>query len=248
MYNMFKKINAREKVVGWYTTGTRFKSHDIEINEVFKKYCANPVFVIIDVEHTDPNSLPNEAYISVEEVKKDGSIIRNFAHIPSTVRAFEPEEIGVEQLLRELKEVSMTTLTADVNQKVSSLRALINKLDIIRKYLAKVAKGELPINQQVIYNLQEIMNLLPNLNSETMTDALTVKSNDMTFTIYVCAMIRAVTALHDLINNKLTNKEPEKPTESEKKPEKAADSKEKEGKDKEGKENKADAAKDKEKK
>jgi len=60
MYNMFKKvnyfnnkkINAREKVIGWYTTGTKFKPHDVEINELFRKYTYNPVLVIIDVEHS----------------------------------------------------------------------------------------------------------------------------------------------------------------------------------------------------
>ena len=47
-----KKINAREKVIGWYTTGTKFKPHDVEINELFRKYTYNPVLVIIDVEHS----------------------------------------------------------------------------------------------------------------------------------------------------------------------------------------------------
>jgi len=51
MYSMFHKINAREKVVGWYTTGTTFKNHDIDIHQIFKKYTPNPVFILIDVEH-----------------------------------------------------------------------------------------------------------------------------------------------------------------------------------------------------
>lgn len=50
---MFRKINAKEKIVGWYTTGTKFKKHDLEINEIFRKYTPNPVLVIIDVEHSD---------------------------------------------------------------------------------------------------------------------------------------------------------------------------------------------------
>jgi 26S proteasome regulatory subunit N8 len=54
---MYKKINAKEKVVGWYTTGTRFKQHDIEINEIFKNYCVNPVLVIVDPEHIVFNKL-----------------------------------------------------------------------------------------------------------------------------------------------------------------------------------------------
>ena len=45
-------MNIREKIVGWYTTGTKCKPHDIEINELWRKYCPNPIFVIVDVEHT----------------------------------------------------------------------------------------------------------------------------------------------------------------------------------------------------
>lgn len=52
IFNNKKKINAREKVIGWYTTGTKFKPHDVEINELFRKYTYNPVLVIIDVEHS----------------------------------------------------------------------------------------------------------------------------------------------------------------------------------------------------
>jgi len=65
MYGMFKKINAKEKVVGWYTTGQNFKEHDIEINNLFKKYVqTDPVLVIIDPEHTDSLALPTQAFIA----------------------------------------------------------------------------------------------------------------------------------------------------------------------------------------
>ena len=35
MYNMFKKVAAKEKIVGWYSTGPRIKPSDLEIHEVF---------------------------------------------------------------------------------------------------------------------------------------------------------------------------------------------------------------------
>lgn len=66
MLSMLKKVNAKEIVVGWYTTGTKFKSHDVDINEVMRKYCTNPVLVVIDVEHSDELALPTEAYIAKE--------------------------------------------------------------------------------------------------------------------------------------------------------------------------------------
>jgi len=52
--------------------------------------------VLIDVEITDELGLPTNAYYSKEEVTREGTIIKNFIHVPSSVETFEPEEIGVE--------------------------------------------------------------------------------------------------------------------------------------------------------
>ena len=59
-------------MVGWYTTGVRYKPHDIEINELFRRYCDDPVMVIVDVHQTDEMALPTQGYVSVEEVDADG--------------------------------------------------------------------------------------------------------------------------------------------------------------------------------
>jgi len=34
---MFKKVNARERIVGWYHTGPRLKSNDLFIHELIQK-------------------------------------------------------------------------------------------------------------------------------------------------------------------------------------------------------------------
>jgi 26S proteasome regulatory subunit N8 len=74
--------------------------------------------VVIDVHQHDPINLPTEAYVAIDEVTKSGEIIQNFHHLPSTVQAFEPEEIGVEQLLREINTRGGHSLTTMVQQKV----------------------------------------------------------------------------------------------------------------------------------
>jgi len=61
----------------------------------------------------------------------------------------------------------------------------------------------MPINHTIINQLQEIFNLLPNLNGSDIIKAFMVKTNDMMLAIYVASLIRSVTALHDLINNKI---------------------------------------------
>lgn len=34
---MFKKVNARERIVGWYHTGPRLKANDMAIHELIQK-------------------------------------------------------------------------------------------------------------------------------------------------------------------------------------------------------------------
>lgn len=65
---MFKKINAREKLIGWYHSGPKLRASDLEINELFKKYTPNPLLVIIDVQPKEAG-VPTDAYFAVEEIK-----------------------------------------------------------------------------------------------------------------------------------------------------------------------------------
>lgn len=53
MYGMFKKVNAKEAVVGWYSTGPTIRPADLEINELWRRYTPNPVMVIINVAPTE---------------------------------------------------------------------------------------------------------------------------------------------------------------------------------------------------
>jgi 26S proteasome regulatory subunit N8 len=61
-------VNASETVVGWYSTGPKICSSDLDINEVFRNYVADPVLCVIDVHPNDEKKgLPTKAYISVQE-------------------------------------------------------------------------------------------------------------------------------------------------------------------------------------
>lgn len=206
MFDMFRKINANEKILGWYTTGKHYKNHDIDINELFKRYVGNPVFLMVDVENNDPLNLPTEAHISIEAVDTQGIIVKNFKHIPTSVEAYEAEEVGVEHLLRDMKDVNMDSLTNSVGKKILGLKGLVSKLAIVNQYLTRVEDGSMAVDNQIMFNLQELLNIMPKLADETKLKAFQVKTNDNYFTIYVSSIVRAVISIHDLINNKLSAK------------------------------------------
>ncbi|KAK4678178.1 proteasome regulatory particle subunit [Podospora pseudoanserina] len=260
MNDMFKKVNAREKLIGWYHSGPKLRASDLEINELFKRYTPNPLLVIIDVQPKE-SGVPTDAYFATEEIKDDGTTAsKTFVHIPSIIEAEEAEEIGVEHLLRDIRDVAVGTLSTRVTNQLQSLQGLHFHLRDIQIYLQKVLDGELPVNHTILGNLQDIFNLLPNLSTpksggkadSDLQHAMSIKTNDQLMAIYLSSLIRAITAFHDLIENKNQNRQQAEEKEAAKKEEAAngKDGEKKEGgpaangdaregdKEKEGKEKK----------
>lgn len=221
MLEMFKKINAKEKLIGWYHSGPKLRSSDLKINELFKKFTENPLLLIVDVNSTDPIDIPTDSYLAVEEIKDDGSALeKTFLHLASTIKAEEAEEIGVEHLLRDIRDQASGNLAIRLTNNFKALKSLNERLSNIVNYLNKILTGELPINNVILLKLQDIFNLLPNLvnvlddqksqhvagTSQLLAKLFTVKTNDELMMVYISSLVRSIIAFHDLIDNKLENK------------------------------------------
>merc|ERR1712154_351837 len=95
------------------------------------------------------------------------------------------------------------------NHKLSSLNGLTERLIMIRQYLHDVIKGDLPINQDILQNLQLIFNLLPNLNKKNVIASFQTKKNDLMLNIYIASLLRSILALDNLLENRMENKQRE---------------------------------------
>lgn len=166
--------------------------------------------------------------------EKDGTTTtKTFVHTPSIIEAEEAEEIGVEHLLRDIRDVAVGTLSTRITSQLQSLQGLHLRLRDIGRYLQKVLDGELPVNHAILGNLQDVFNLLPNLSTpkpaaeannglesatgeSELARAMSIKTNDQLMTIYLSSLIRAITAFHDLIENKIQNRQQQEEKEGKK--------------------------------
>lgn len=215
MLAMFRKVNAKERIVGFYSTGPQIRPNDLRIHSMLTRFLPKgtitpPVFCIIDVR-PDRKSIPTTAYKMVEEVEEKNKsssskaeVKKSFAHVPSSIGAMEAEEIGVEHLLRDINDPTISTVATLIQGKMAGLASLTDKLNEMKHYLECVVGGKIKKpNQEIIANMQGIFNLLPNLNVEELVRAMLIKTNDLHMVIYLSSLIRSVIALHDLVNNKI---------------------------------------------
>lgn len=205
MLIMFRKISSKERVVGFYSTGPSIRPNDLRIHKVVQPFSSpSPaIFCIIDIRPNRPD-LPVTAYKVTETVVgQEKKVQRQFTHVPVAMGALEAEEIGVEHLLRDINDPTISTVASLIKSKLAGLATLAEKLSDAKEYLEAVIRGDRPYHPEIMANLQTIVNLLPNLNQPALVRAMIVKTNDMLATIYLASLIRSVMALHDLINNKI---------------------------------------------
>lgn len=242
MLIMFRKVNAKERVVGFYSTGPQIRPNDLRIHDIVERFTGNfnskskaakvvsypAVFSIIDIRPDRPD-LPVTSYKVTEELSAGQSVQRTFSHVASHMGAMEAEEVGVEHLLRDIHDPTVSTVASLIQGKLSGLATLQEKLVECKDYLEACARGDCKVNPDIIANLQTILSLLPNLNTDALVRSMMVKTNDMHMAIYLASLIRTVIALHDLVNNKIRygedGTEEEKKDDDTKKEEKKTDDK-----------------------
>jgi len=98
----------------------------------------------------------------------------------------------------------MTTLATWVSKQLASLRGLQSWLSDVQKYLVEVSARTMPANHQIVYHLQDTLNLLPNLANMDFTQSFMVSTNDQMLVVYLSSLLHAVIALHALVDNKAT--------------------------------------------
>ncbi|CAK9291293.1 unnamed protein product [Gordionus sp. m RMFG-2023] len=181
-FNRIVKISNQKRIIGVLLGSLRKNILDVtnSFAEKITQYGFETMILVIIVAKPKDLGLPTEAYVMVEEIHNDGTpTTKTFEHVPSEIST---EEVGVEYLLRDIKE---TTL---------GMNGLEEKLKTISYYIKQVSEGN---GKSSDIGLPEFVK------------SNVVKTNDQLF-IYLASMIRSILALNNLINNQITNRDEEK--------------------------------------
>lgn len=198
---MQRRINIREKIVGYYSSSNKLNAIDLEIDEMFRKYCPNPVYVTLDI-HNQIGDVPAKAYMTEEIIDRSGREgERMFKQLNVKIEGLPIEEAGVEHVLRGIRDSSVVSIYNQINDKVVSLRGIEDRLKTCIDYIDSCSPTN-PPNAEIMNELQCIVNVLPNLHLDSIQEAMTTKTNDIYMLLYLSSLVRTVVSLHDLVKSK----------------------------------------------
>eukprot|EP01054_Gregarina_sp_Poly1_P001210 Gregarina_sp_Poly_1__1209@NODE_1298_length_4457_cov_159_361048_g878_i0_p2_GENE_NODE_1298_length_4457_cov_159_361048_g878_i0NODE_1298_length_4457_cov_159_361048_g878_i0_p2_ORF_typecomplete_len341_score49_67JAB/PF01398_21/1_6e28MitMem_reg/PF13012_6/6e19_NODE_1298_length_4457_cov_159_361048_g878_i01821204 len=204
MFHMFKKINVRERLLGWYSTAASIKSSDLEIHELIRNYCQHPLYLLVNVHSQDTSKLPIQTYYAFEQPSADDKNRSTFVQMTCSIGATEAEDVGVEHLLKDLQTATTSTLSSSIQDKISALKQLAEKLMEISVYLQEVADGKRAPKTHILIQLQRLLNALPAKNDPAeLAQAFQLGVNDSLLATFVAFATRLVLTIHELVKNKV---------------------------------------------
>jgi len=208
MYAMLLKINRNEKLVGWYHTGGQMCTNDIFITKLIKKHCDYPIILRINLE-AEIDKIPFEGFITFNDTASDGSALKtNMRGISCKIVAEKSEHVGIEQLMRYIKDPSVSDLTTNIEQKFKGIGNLREQIETMSQYLDKASKNLIVTNNEVIFNIQKIWHMIPELKFlDQKKSLLNSKFNDNSLMMYIASLTRAISGVNSLIENKIATKD-----------------------------------------
>jgi 26S proteasome regulatory subunit N8 len=203
MYELHRRVTLKEKIVGWYSSKATVSPNDLDVHHLIRRYIPHPVFATTDVGVCDSHEIPVSSYIGAEIVRPDGQpIVTSFQNVPTVVDFLEVEEIGVEHLLRDIKDVDVSAIGTTLTNSLHGLAALESRLTGISKYLDDVIAQRLPADPEIIGITQSIFNLLPNLALPDTVQSIMTESDQSAFAVFMGQLCRSVVAVHELVNHR----------------------------------------------
>jgi len=208
---MFKKINTKERFVGWYSSGNTITPADLNIHKIFQEFaCVEmhsalpPVFCLVNVSsEINESALPVKVYYQTKVPSCDDRFISTFQLMPRCeIKGSDAEEVSVEHLIREVKEAHALSFKGQLQGHFGSIKEYVKNLKQIKDYLDDVAHGVMPPNQNVLRSIQDVLSLLPCHGDGKVIEGYEAIAKGTDLINYIGSLSLAVMTLHDLLENR----------------------------------------------
>nr|XP_054760740.1 eukaryotic translation initiation factor 3 subunit F-like [Lytechinus pictus] len=200
MFELHKKVNSWENIVGWYATGREITGHSVLIHDYYSRECQNPIHVTVDTTMADLN-MSVKTWVRQNMGVPDKSQGTVFIPIPKKIAFHQPEKVAMDAFIRETdpnrKTIELTTDLQYVSKASGNLQEMLTR---VLQYVDDILTGKTSADNQIGRFLMNLVSNVPKLQPEEFDQMLNNSMKDLLMVVYLSGLIETQLTL----NEKLT--------------------------------------------
>ena len=195
MASLLSRVNANERVVGWYATvghdGAHANDSSSLIHEFYARECGRAVHVVVDPRLDGDKGVEVAAYELADAA---------FAAVPCAHAFNDGEKVCIDRMIRGQAEPfataeSVATLPSDRDTVRSDMDALLEQVDEILAYADAVKAGEVECDPTLARCLGDALTALPKIEEAANDGSLNTETQDIVMVSYLASITKAQLAI-----------------------------------------------------
>ncbi|CAC5421639.1 eukaryotic translation initiation factor 3 subunit F-like [Mytilus californianus] len=200
MYELHRKVNASEVIVGWYSTGNEVSEHSVLIHEYYTRESKNPVHLTVDTS-LKSSKMDIKAYVSSTIGVPGKTMGTMFTPVQVEMIAYEPERVGVDLIQKGKHNPKRTVqMVSDLTQVSRACSSLKDKLAITQEYIEDILANKIPADSNVGRFLMDLMDSVPQIDKDEFDTMLNASMKDLLMVVYLANLTKAQLALNEKLH------------------------------------------------
>ncbi|MCE3051361.1 Eukaryotic translation initiation factor 3 subunit F [Datura stramonium] len=195
MLSSHQKVNPKEVIVGWFSTGFGVTGGSALIHEFFSRETTNPIHLTVDTGFTNGEASV-KGFVSVPLSIGDQQLAAQFQEIPLDLRMLEAERVGFDIL----KATAVDKLPNDLEGMEASMQRLLALIDDIYKYVDDVVEGRVPQDNKIGRFISDTVASLPKLSPQDFDKLVNHGLQDQLLLLYLASLTRTQLSFAEKLN------------------------------------------------
>ncbi|KAI0519053.1 hypothetical protein KFK09_006493 [Dendrobium nobile] len=195
MYLSHQKVNPKEVIVGWYSTGSGVSGGSQLIHEFYSREVSNPVHLTVDTGFTNGEA-SLKCYVSFNLSLGDRQLAAQFQEIPLDLRMIEAERVGFDIL----KTTVVDKLPNDLEGMEATMKRLLALIDDVYNYVDGVVEGRLIPDNNIGRFISNTLSSLPKISPATFDKVFNDRIQDNYALVYLSSLARTQLSIAEKLN------------------------------------------------
>ncbi|XP_012463030.1 eukaryotic translation initiation factor 3 subunit F [Gossypium raimondii] len=190
-----QKVNPKEVIVGWYSTGLGVTGGSALIHDFYSREVPNPIHLTVDTGFRNGEGTI-KAYVSVNLALGDRQLAAQFQEIPLDLRMVEAERLGFDIL----KTTAVDKLPNDLEGMEVTMQRLLALIDDVYKYVDDVVEGRVAADNSIGRFISDTVASLPKLSPSVFDKLVNDSLQDQLLLLYLSSITRTQLGLAEKLN------------------------------------------------